>query len=57
MAYITKGNPAGGLILNKIKNKTPACGDQMPTVPPMPLTATEIQCVQDWANKLAAEAP
>ena len=54
MAYIIKGPaPVGGLLLNKLKNKTPACGAQMPNLPPV-LNATELDCVQKWADQLGA---
>jgi hypothetical protein len=56
MPYITKAQPAGGLILNKLSNKTPACGAQMPNIG-VAMTATELACVQAWANQLAAMAP
>jgi len=54
MPYIIKGPPpVGGLIMNKLMNKTPACGAQMPNLPPT-LNATEMACVQAWANALGA---
>jgi hypothetical protein len=51
MPYITKANPAGGLLLMKLK-ASPSCGDRMPTLGDY-LTATEIDCIQRWATKLA----
>jgi hypothetical protein len=65
MAYITKpttpGGHAGGLILAKVKGKFCVgggmTGDQMPTTGPPYLSATEVNCVQMWADALAAAAP
>jgi hypothetical protein len=64
VAYITKpttpGGHAGGLILEKVKG--PFCmgggmtGVQMPTTGPPYLSTTEIACVQNWADALAAAA-
>jgi hypothetical protein len=53
--YITKTQPAGGLILDKLKGNPPMCGAHMPSIGD-PLTDTEIACVQQWANALAAKA-
>lgn len=56
MPYITKTQPAGGLILAKLKGTTPPCGAKMPSLGAA-LTADEFTCIQNWANKLASMAP
>jgi hypothetical protein len=49
--YLIAGSsPARGLFLDKLAAKPP-CGNQMPLLPPT-LTATELDCVQRWANGL-----
>lgn len=54
MPYLVAGSsPANGLLLNKLRSKNPVCGDQMPALPPL-LTASEIDCVQRWANAVVA---
>lgn len=55
--YLTaKSNPATGLFIDKLKNARPACGDQMPSIGEK-LTATEMTCIQNWANKVVADTP
>jgi hypothetical protein len=51
-AYLVAGSlPATGLLLDKLRNANPSCGDQMPTLGDR-LTAVELDCVQRWANAL-----
>jgi hypothetical protein len=51
--YLVAGsNPATGLFIEKLSKKTPVCGERMPNLPGMELTAAEIACVQTWANNL-----
>jgi hypothetical protein len=55
--YLVSGSsPATGLFLSKLRNVRPPCGDQMPSLPPS-LTASELDCVQRWANQLTAGTP
>jgi hypothetical protein len=50
--YLRMGSsPASGLFLDKLMSARPACGAQMPLIPPN-LSATELDCVQRWANGL-----
>jgi hypothetical protein len=50
--YLVAGsNPATGLFIEKLK-ANPPCGERMPNLPLMDLTAAEIACVQSWANNL-----
>jgi hypothetical protein len=50
--YLIPGSvPAQGLFLDKLMSAKPACGAQMPLIPPN-LTAQELDCVQRWANGL-----
>jgi hypothetical protein len=52
MPYLVAGSsPARGLFLDKLMSARPACGAQMPLIPPN-LSATELDCVQRWANGL-----
>jgi fibronectin-binding autotransporter adhesin len=52
MPYLVAGSsPASGLFLDKLRNAKPACGAQMPLIPPN-LTPQELDCVQRWANGL-----
>jgi hypothetical protein len=44
-------SPATGLFLDKLFANKPACGAQMPLIPPN-LSAAEMDCVQRWANGL-----
>jgi hypothetical protein len=44
-------SPAQGLFLDKLKMMKPECGSQMPLLPPT-LSASELDCVQRWANGL-----
>jgi hypothetical protein len=51
MPYLVAGSqPATGLFLEKLTPQKP-CGVQMPNLPPL-LNATELACVQSWANAL-----
>jgi hypothetical protein len=51
--YLTVGsNPATGLFLEKLMG-IPSCGAKMPNLG-SPLDATELACVQSWANGLVA---
>jgi hypothetical protein len=47
--------PAEGLFLMKLTMATPWCGAHMPSVG-APLTQSELDCVQLWANQLVADA-
>jgi len=50
--YLVAGSaPARGLFLDKLASKKPACGLQMPLLTSY-LNATEMDCVQRWANGL-----
>jgi hypothetical protein len=50
--YLVAGSaPATGLFLDKLISAKPACGAQMPLIPPN-LTPSELDCVQRWANAL-----
>jgi hypothetical protein len=52
MPYLVAGSqPARGLFLDKLMAAKPACGAQMPLIPPN-LTFAELDCVQRWANGL-----
>ncbi|HEX3694310.1 MAG TPA: hypothetical protein VH374_02880 [Polyangia bacterium] len=47
-----RSQPATGLFLDKLK-ATPPCGAQMPLATvAAPLSATEMACVQKWANNI-----
>jgi hypothetical protein len=48
--------PATGLFLNKLKDTTVPCGVLMPQIG-TPLSATELDCVQAWANVLVFNGP
>jgi hypothetical protein len=49
--YLAPGSyPATGLFLNKLR-ANPSCGDRMPVLGEY-LTASEMDCVQRWANQL-----
>lgn len=52
--YLNRTQPATGLFLDKLK-ASPPCGAQMPlaAVAP-PLSASELACVQKWANNVVA---
>ena len=53
MPYLVANSaPATGLLLAKL-SPNPPCGVQMPNLPPL-LNATEMACVQSWANALTA---
>jgi hypothetical protein len=54
MPYIVaKSNPATGLLISKLKGAVCApAGARMPNLGTV-FTATELQCIQDWATKLA----
>jgi hypothetical protein len=53
--YLVAGSsPATGLFLEKI-NANPPCGVRMPNLG-SPFNATELACVQSWANGLVAAA-
>jgi predicted CxxxxCH...CXXCH cytochrome family protein len=53
--YLNAGtNPATGLFMDKLSKAKPQCGDRMPNLPGIQLTADEIACVQTWANGLTA---
>jgi len=56
--YLKPGTmPATGLVLDKLKvDSTQPCGDLMPLVSAK-LTATEVACIQDWANSLVKKGP
>ena len=45
--------PAKGLFLDKLSQPMPACGVQMPNLLPK-LNATDMACVQNWANNIVA---
>ena len=52
--YLIKGSyPARGLFLDKLKSPPP-CGYVMPNIGG-PITATDMECVQDWANALTTQ--
>ena len=52
MPYLVAGSqPARGLFLDKLFSTKPVCGAQMPLIPPN-LSASELDCVQRWANGL-----
>ncbi|HET6279543.1 MAG TPA: DUF1585 domain-containing protein [Polyangia bacterium] len=52
--YLNRTQPATGLFLDKLK-ATPPCGAQMPLATvAAPLSATEMACVQKWANNVVA---
>src|SRR5205085_9973029 len=57
-SYLAPGTqPATGLFLDKVNpNTTPPCGVLMPQVG-TPLSMTEFDCVQSWANALVMAAP
>ena len=52
--YLVAGSaPATGLFIDKLNAKTASsCGERMPMVGM--LSATELGCVQEWANRLTA---
>ena len=51
--YLVAGSkPATGLFIDKLSKAPPQCGLKMPNIPLMDLSAAEIACVQEWANKL-----
>jgi hypothetical protein len=52
--YLNRTQPATGLLLDKLK-ASPPCGAQMPlaAVAP-PLSASELACIQKWANNVVA---
>lgn len=53
--YLDPGsNPATGLLIDKIQQKNPPCGDQMPYAAPFPLTATQQTCLIQWATTLTS---
>jgi hypothetical protein len=55
--YLVAGsNPAMGLLLDKLRLHPPPCGAAMPDIGG-PLTASELACVQLWANALTARQP
>jgi hypothetical protein len=55
--YLFPGSyPARGLFLDKLFEKTPPCGAQMPNLPPL-LDASERECIQRWADKLTTSVP
>jgi hypothetical protein len=57
LVYLKAGvQPAQGLFMDKLTKAPPACGVQMPNLPPL-LNATEQACVQKWANALVANTP
>jgi hypothetical protein len=45
---VPRGNPLGGILVEKVEQAKPSCGDRMPQAM-MPLTADEIACVKAWA--------
>jgi hypothetical protein len=45
---VPRGDPLGGLFVEKVKAAHQSCGDRMPQNLP-PLTAGEIACVELWA--------
>jgi hypothetical protein len=50
MIYLNPSqNPATGLFIDKLVG--PSCGDQMP---PLPFSATSLQCLLDWATSISA---
>jgi hypothetical protein len=50
--YLVAGSqPATGLFMDKLKLITPQCGKRMPNIGG-PLTQTELNCVQTWADAL-----
>jgi hypothetical protein len=52
--YLVPGSqPATGLLLDKLLQFTPPCGSRMPLVGG-PLSASELGCVQRWADALTA---
>jgi hypothetical protein len=52
LPYLVAGSvPARGLFLDKLGPNTQPCGARMPLVPSF-LNATELDCVQRWANVL-----
>jgi hypothetical protein len=55
LVYLNKTQPATGLFLDKLK-PNPPCGLRMPSASP-PLAATEIDCIQKWANNIVAGGP
>ena len=56
LVYLTPNSmPATGLFIEKLTKMTPVCGLVMPNIGPR-LTATEMACVQTWADNLVAAA-
>jgi hypothetical protein len=54
--YLAPGSfPATGLFLNKLR-PNPSCGERMPVIGDY-LTASELDCVQRWANLLTVPPP
>jgi hypothetical protein len=52
--YLIPGSqPAKGLFLDKLMDDPPPCGFRMPFGFPA-MTATDLQCIQAWANALTA---
>ena len=53
--YLNRTQPATGLFLDKLK-ASPPCGAQMPLAAP-PLSASQLECIQKWANNVVAGGP
>ncbi|HEY2902633.1 MAG TPA: hypothetical protein VGL59_18755 [Polyangia bacterium] len=52
--YLNRTLPATGLFLDKVK-PNPPCGVQMPQAL-APLSSSEVDCIQRWANNVVADA-
>jgi hypothetical protein len=46
--------PATGILIDKINFSPTVCGSGMPYTPAAPLSATDVACLQAWANGLVA---
>jgi hypothetical protein len=53
--YVDTQNPAASWLLLKLNGGQGTCGLAMPETPPS-LTTTQLQCVSDWINSVAADA-
>lgn len=54
MPYLTANSkPATGLLIDKITKSTPSCGQRMPYLQAA-LSASEINCIQTWANTVTS---
>jgi hypothetical protein len=53
--YLRKGsNPADGLLIDKLMNAKPECGEQMPYLSPQSWSADDMTCLRGWATSVTS---